>query len=318
MRTQGKAVPRNEPVLEGRGLGVHSCPWGQEGGAGLSGLIEQHLSALIPTADAPPRRLHAAMRYTLLAPGKRLRPILTLLTSFHLGRTDLAALDAACAVEMIHTASLVFDDLPAMDNADMRRGQPTVHRKFSEDVAILTGIALLNRAFGVVAAMEVEGDGIHTAVARALCDAVGPEGLVGGQLMDLEERDGSQDRAKVERVNRLKTAALFIASAEVGAIVAGATPERIAAVRAFAGELGLAFQIGDDLIDDTSFAGQTGKDTGKDVDKPTVLSVLGKEAARAQLDEHLSAARRHLADLGTDSSALVQFLELGFASFDLR
>ncbi len=291
-------------------------------GADLPGLLGQavdaRLSALIPAADAPPQRLHTAMRYTLLAPGKRLRPVLALMTSIHLGRSDLAALDAACAIEMIHAASLVFDDLPAMDNSDERRGQATLHRRFDEHVAILAGIALLNRAFGVVSCMEADSDAVRAAVARALSEAVGSEGLVGGQFLDLAERDGSQDCEKVEEVNRLKTAALFIASAEAGAIVAGASAGEIMNVRAFARELGLAFQIADDFMDDARFAGLTGKDTCKDAEKPTVISVLGRSAALSRMNAHLAAAHEHLAALGRTSTALQTFIGMGFTSFEKR
>lgn len=315
MRIENPAAEQFEPAPVARAWSTPHASYGGGWPELLVDVVDKRLAALVPGADAPPQRLHAAMRYTLLAPGKRLRPLLTLLTSFHLGRDDLRALDAACAIEMIHAASLVFDDLPAMDNSRERRGQPTAHRKFGEDVAILAGIALMNRAFGVVAAMQVDDEASRSAVARVLSDAVGSDGLVGGQFLDLHDRDDSVDRTRMERVNRLKTAALFVASAEAGAVIAGANAGRIAHTRAFAAELGLAYQIADDLIDDARYAGQTGKDTGKDAGKPTVTSLLGREAARAQLEHHVAAARRHVQALGMRSTALMHFIDTSRCAF---
>jgi geranylgeranyl diphosphate synthase, type II len=223
------------------------------------------------------------------------------------------ALDAACAIEMIHAASLIMDDLPAMDDAELRRGQPTAHRQFGEDIAILSGIALLNRAFGVVASADGLSNATRIELIRILSESVGSNGLVGGQVIDLSERRGEMDRRRIEKLNQLKTAALFVASVEAGGVIAGASSEMLTTVRKFATDLGLAFQIADDLIDDPSFAGKTGKDTGKDHGKATLISVLGRNQARGALDQYLKAARTALLTMGNPASQLVTFVEASFA-----
>lgn len=295
-------------------------PEGALGGGGdlwsvdhLGSIIDRRLRLLVPGTQIPPHRLHQAMNYTLLAPGKRLRPLLAMLTSFHFGRRDLVALDAACAIEMVHAASLVIDDLPAMDNSELRRGQPTVHRQFGHDIAILSGIALLNHAFAVVASAQSIEDAVKTDIIRVLAAAVGSNGLVGGQVMDL--REPSEDRAKLEKLNQLKTAALFAASAEVGALAAGVCDDHLIGARRFGTELGLALQILDDLIDDPVFAGRTGKDTGKDERKPTLPSVLGKDMARVILEQHMQSARDCISGIGIANSPLVGFVDAKFAKF---
>jgi geranylgeranyl diphosphate synthase, type II len=276
-------------------------------------IVDRRLRILAPGAQIPPQWLHQAIAYSLLAPGKRIRPSLTLLTAFHFGSRDLSALDCACAIEMIHAASLIMDDLPAMDDALLRRGQPTAHRQFGEDMAILSGIALLNRAYGVIASADGLQDATRVELMRILSDAVGSNGLVGGQVKDLRERRGEMDRRRLEKLNQLKTGALFVASVEAGAVIAGAPAEMRERVRRFATDLGLSFQIADDLIDDASFAGKTGKDTGKDHGKATLISVLGKEQVCTILHQHLAAAGASLQEIGNPSSQLVTFAEASFA-----
>jgi geranylgeranyl diphosphate synthase type II len=277
--------------------------------------IDRRLKTLVSSTQGTPRQLHQAMGYSLLAPGKRLRPLLTLLTSFHFGIKDLAALDAACAIEMIHAASLIMDDLPSMDNAALRRGQPTAHLKFGEDIAILSGIALLNQAFGVIASAEHIGDSTRVDLVRVLSNAVGGDGLVGGQVLDLRERTGEMARGRLEKLNKLKTAALFVASVEAGALVARVPHDSLDMVRQFALELGLAFQIADDLLDDPTFAGKTGKDTGKDTGKSTLQSVLGKGEACRILGQHLCTAHDILGRMGKANSPLNAYVESSFAQF---
>jgi geranylgeranyl diphosphate synthase, type II len=279
----------------------------------LRTVVDRRLRLLVPHAQLSPQQLHQAMCYSLLAPGKRLRPILALLTSFHFGVKDLAALDAACALEMVHAASLVLDDLPAMDNAELRRGQPTAHRQFGEEIAILAGVALLNQAFGVIGNMENITDAARADLVRTFARSIGSDGLVGGQVIDLKERGPTLDVSRIEKLNELKTAALFVAAVETGAIVAGATGESFAAARIFATKLGLAFQIADDMLDDPAFAGQTGKDTGKDDGKPTLVSLLGLEGARRVLNAHLADARAALSVMSPCRSPLTIFFEASFA-----
>ena len=278
----------------------------------LRTVVDLRLRLLVPhTRNAPPQ-LHQAMCYSLLAPGKRLRPVLTLLASFHFGVTDLIALDAACALEMVHAASLIMDDLPAMDNSELRRGQPTAHRKFGEEIALLSGIALLNQAYSVLGNMERVGDHARADLVRTFAYAIGSEGLVGGQVIDLKERDDSLTPQRIEKLNELKTAALFVAAVESGAIIAGAKGPSYDAARTFATKLGLAFQIADDLLDDPSFAGRTGKDTGKDSGKPTVVSVLGQHQARQVLERYLTEARIALKQMSAAKSPLTVFFDASF------
>lgn len=277
--------------------------------------IDRRLLTLVSDAQGMPEQLHQAMGYSLLAPGKRLRPLLTLLTSFHFGIKDLTALDSACAVEMVHTASLIMDDLPSMDNAAMRRGQPTAHLKFGEDIAILSGIALLSQAFGLVASSEKISDATRANLVRVLSKAVGAFGLVGGQVIDLRERTHDLGRGRLENLNKLKTAGLFVAAVEAGALIARAPHDKLHMVRQFATELGLAFQIADDQLDDPEFSGKTGKDTCKDHGKTTLQSILGKTEAERILGEHLRTALEILSRMGKDNSPLKAYVESSFAQF---
>ena len=279
----------------------------------LRTVVDRRLRLLVPHAQIAPQQLHQAMCYSLLAPGKRLRPVLTLLTSFHFGQSDLKSLDIACALEMVHAASLIMDDLPAMDNSELRRGQPTAHRQFGEEIAILAGIALLNQAYSVIGNADGLSDGVRADLVRIFAKAIGSEGLVGGQVMDLKERAAEMEAGRIEKLNELKTAALFVAAVEAGAVVAGASGPGLEAAHTFATKLGLAFQIADDLLDDKAFAGRTGKDTGKDAGKPTMCTVLGPAKARAQLDQYLSDARQALTDMSAGTSPLTVFFEASFA-----
>jgi len=277
--------------------------------------INERLEQLLPRKDVTPRSLREAMSYSLLAPGKRMRPLLTILTSMHFGCRDLVALDAACAIEMMHTASLILDDLPAMDDALMRRGRPTAHRKFGEDIAILAGVGLLNHGFGVLATYPGLSADTRVELLRLVTAAVGTEGLIGGQVLDLKLRDDPADEDAIGKINRLKTAALFSAATEAGAVIAGVGGHMLKTVQEFALELGSAFQIADDLLDDPAFEGRTGKDTGKDLNKPTILSTLGKDEARKLLHSHLDAARQCLDRTDSADTRLASILDRGFARF---
>ena len=251
--------------------------------------MNRRLDALVPEASGPAARLTDAARYALLAPGKRLRPLLAMAAAEHWGGNPEDALDGGCAVEMVHAASLILDDLPSMDDASLRRGRATVHKVFGEDVAVLAAVALLARAFGVLSACAAIAPGARLRLSAELAEAVGFDGLTGGQTRDLHQRDGA-DLDDLAVLNRQKTGVLFEVSAMVGALAAGAD-EQIDAARRFGETLGSAFQIRDDLLDREADAALTGKDSGQDGDKPTVVSLLGAYGARARLLAELAAAR---------------------------
>ena len=265
--------------------------------------------------------LREAVRYALLSPGKRLRPVLTMLAAEHFGpppatgvakRGAAAALDVGCAIEMVHAASLILDDLPCMDDAELRRGRPTVHRRFGEDMAVLAAIALLNQAYGAVAGAPGLPADARLDLVRALTRAVGFEGLVAGQARDLRERDAYAEATPLHELNRQKTGVLFIAAVEGGARAAGALDGRLEGARAFARGLGEAFQILDDLLDATGTPEAAGKDVGQDGGKPTVVSLIGPDGARAEMHRRLRSALDHLGDVGP--GPLSRFTEVLFGS----
>ncbi len=250
----------------------------------LRNAVDRRLAELLPDAGEAPHRLHAAMRYALLAPGKRLRPILTLLTAASFGVDEDKALDPACAVEMVHAASLILDDLPCMDDAETRRGQPATHRRHGQDIAILAAVALLNHAFAVIGRSPDFEPSVSVKMVQALSSAVGLDGLVAGQESDLRRESGVSFDALV-LTNRRKTAVLFEAAVEMGAHAGGAGPVQVKALRRFALELGMAFQAIDDLDDH-----QSGEDEGQ----PTLATLLGAEGARTEALERLDGAREAL------------------------
>jgi geranylgeranyl pyrophosphate synthase len=278
----------------------------------LRDAINQRLHALLRQDEAVPELLNDALVYSLLAPGKRIRPMIALLTSSHFGRDDVSAVDCACGFEMIHAASLTMDDLPMMDNSDLRRNQPTTHRRFGEDVAVLSSIGLLSLAFGVVASNDTLDPDVRTRVVRVMADAVGPTGLVGGQVMDLRTQDADADQTTLVQVNLLKTGKLFAAAAEAGAIVGGASHELQMHARSFGRELGLAFQIADDVLDGMSSA-TSGKDQGKDANKPTLCKLLGIDGARRLYKSHSDKCRAQLAAIDASGSPLSRYVEDCFA-----
>lgn len=263
----------------------------------LRSAVDRRLSELSPDSAAGPRRLAEAARYALLSPGKRFRPMLTLLSAREFGAETSVALDTACAFEMIHAASLILDDLPSMDDAGLRRGRLTTHKQFDEATAILASIGLLNQAFGVVATDANLSQPLRTRLSARLAGAVGFEGLVAGQAMDLIDRDQTRTPDEIELLNHRKTGVLIIAAAEAGALIAGAPDSAVKAMGEFARHLGLAFQIHDDLIDAELIA-DTGKDLGKDAGMTTVVSALGAQGAMNALEEHLEAAEAELASAG--------------------
>lgn len=257
--------------------------------------IDRHLSSLLGDDEQDP--VSQAMRDCTLAPGKRVRPLLLLLAARELGAPVGGALDLACAVEMVHSASLVFDDLPCMDDAKLRRGRPTIHRRYGEDIAVLAGIALLTRAFSVMASAEIDGS-IRSRMVARLADAVGAQGLVRGQYRDLRE-NATRAAGDISTSNHLKTGVLFEATLDLAGLLAGADQHTCNELASFAGELGAAFQLCDDLLDDDP---HRGKDAGQDHGKTTLVSLIGKEAVRRELLAHLDRADRHLIEaLGADS-----------------
>ncbi len=270
----------------------------------LRAQVDARLAELVAAAVVvSPAPLREAVRYALLSPGKRLRPILTLLSAEHFGRANAdralsrAALDVGCAIEMVHAASLILDDLPCMDDAELRRGRPTLHRRFGEDMAVLAAVALLNQAYATAAGAPGLPADARLDLVRALTSAVGFEGLVAGQARDLRERD-ALEATPLHELNRQKTGVLFIAAVEGGARAAGALDGRLEGARAFARGLGEAFQILDDLLDATATSEAAGKDVGQDGGKPTVVSLIGADGARAEMHRRLRSALDHLGDVG--------------------
>ena len=266
--------------------------------------VDSALRALWGAGRSP--EVAAAVEDSLFAPAKRIRPVLALLVSDLFRGDPAAALPAACAVEMVHTASLVLDDLPAMDDATSRRGRPACHVLHGQANAILAAFALLSRAYEILAEgwPGAPAAATRAAIARDLGRAVGMDGMVAGQARDLSMAGRALDFATLEFIHSRKTGALFTASAALGAAAAGASAAETSSVVAYAKNLGLAFQVVDDLIDATGSAEEAGKDVGKDLKKTTFVSFSGVEGAR-QLAEELSAASREaLAGFGARAQPL--------------
>jgi geranylgeranyl diphosphate synthase type II len=261
----------------------------------MAELIDSALDSHTQFDSDCPSHLREAIRYAVLAPGKRLRPRLVLMAADACGASFEAALPAACAVEMVHAYSLVHDDLPAMDDDDLRRGRPTCHKVFGEDVAILVGDALLALAFEVLAT-RIEPSAIAAKCCAVLGNAAGASALVGGQAADLQmtrENDVShRDLAELQAIHRRKTGALMRASLELGAIVAQASDVEICTLRSYGEKLGLAFQITDDLLDVSGNPSDVGKRLAKDAErgKLTFPSLLGCEASREQVAKLIGEA----------------------------
>lgn len=266
--------------------------------------VESELRRLAEPARSP--AVAAAIEDSLFAPAKRLRPILSMLVSELLRGSPEAALPAGCAVEMVHTASLILDDLPCMDGALTRRGRPCCHVAHGEATAVLAAFALQNRAFEVLAVGWPGGPDPATraAIAGELSQAIGQDGMIAGQSVDLRMSGLALDLATLEFIHSRKTGALFMASAALGARVARARPAELGAVVAYAKNLGLAFQIVDDLIDATGRAEEAGKDVGQDLRKTTFVSFSGVEGARALAEELIVASQAALAAFGPRADPL--------------
>lgn len=260
----------------------------------MRGLIESRLSDIVPSETTWPARLHEAQRHALLSPGKRFRPLLCAFIAQGGGVRDGAELDAAistgCVAEMVHAASLILDDLPCMDDADLRRNQPTTHIAFDESTAILSATALLNRAFGVLSRLNQVPADRRIEMIDLLSYAVGSKGLIAGQMADLANTDQGATIAEIERLNTLKTGALFDFSVESAAILAGMRASQRSALKDFSYHLGLAFQLLDDVKDVVMNDVQAEKSVNRDIGKATILALAGSEASKRKLQDYLDSA----------------------------
>ena len=260
-------------------------------------LTDALIERLLAMPEGLESRVYEAMRYSALAPGKRMRPLLVLASARLFGVARSSALQVAAAIEMVHAYSLIHDDLPAMDNSDLRRGRPTCHKQFDEATAVLAGDGLLTMAFEVLAQHDTHGDpGVRCELIAALAAAAGGTGMVGGQMIDLIAERQPLDIGAITRLQRMKTGALIAFSCEAGAILAKTAGELRTALRGYAHDLGLAFQIADDLLDVEGSAEETGKPVGADAaaGKATFVSILGIERAHAQAGLLVDQAVAHL------------------------
>jgi geranylgeranyl diphosphate synthase type II len=281
--------------------------------ASLRERVDRTLERLLPAPEGAAATVASAMRYAVLGGGKRLRPAVVLAACEACGGAAEAAAVPAAAIELIHTYSLIHDDLPAMDDDDLRRGRPTVHRAFGEAEAILAGDGLLTLAFEILAS---EPGSRHAAEAVAIvARRAGFRGMVGGQMADLEAERKTPDARGLEWIHRHKTGALFAASAEIGAIYADAPDDVRGALARYGEALGLAFQITDDLLDETATAVALGKTPGKDrrAGKATYPSLLGIEASRLEALRLVEVALAEIAPLGAAAERLAQLARLSVA-----
>ena len=265
----------------------------------VSEAINRTIARLLPDTDLAESPLYDAMRHGTLNGGKRLRPFLAIHSAFLFNVDSARARRVAAAIEFMHCYSLIHDDLPAMDDACLRRGQPTVHKQFDEATAILAGDALLTLAFEVLADRETHPDPhVTTELVCTLAKAAGGHGMVGGQMLDLiAERDDVEfDAGEISRLQRMKTGQLMAFACEAGAILGKASEPQRRALRNYAYDLGLAFQVTDDILDVEADPQDTGKDTRKDeaAGKATFVSTMGKDAAKSRAEMLAAQAKRHL------------------------
>ena len=269
--------------------------------------VNAELDRLLPQPAGAHARVQEAMRYAVTVGGKRMRPFLILQGSALFGAPAQQALRAAAAIEMVHTYSLVHDDLPCMDDDDLRRGQPTTHRKFDEATAVLAGDALLTMAFEVLADAATHPDpAVRCRLIAQLAKASGSEGMVGGQMMDIVAPQHDFGADEIALLQRMKTGALFEFSCVAGPLLGEAESRDLARLRAYAHDLGLAFQIADDLIDATSTAEKAGKAVGKDAGagKATLVSLMGVDGARREALRIAARAAEALSAYGPEADAL--------------
>ena len=274
-----------------------------------SALVDQALQRWLPSESVLPFSLHQSMRYSVFAGGKRLRPILMIAASEAVGGSAKQVMHAACALEMIHTYSLVHDDLPAMDDDDFRRGRPTNHKKYGEATAILAGDALLTEAFRLLANAEANRLIAPEKVLRVIelvARHAGSQGMVGGQVVDMEAEGKEIDFPTLEYIHTHKTGGLVLASVQAGALLGGGDEEQIAALTRFGGAAGLAFQIADDILDVVGDQAELGKDVGSDQarGKATYPALLGLAESRQRANELCNRAVESLTPLGAAAETL--------------
>ena len=273
-------------------------------------IIDRLLEERLPTESDLAIGIHEAMRYSVFAGGKRIRPVLVLESCRACGGDTSKAADAACAIECIHTYSLIHDDLPAMDDDDLRRGRPTSHKVFGEAVAILAGDALLTFAFEILSSGQ---DAKSARLAGELATASGTSGMIGGQVLDISEPPDSEKAARVRSIHMMKTAALLRCACRMGAISAGASEEKLDALSVYGSNLGLAFQVADDLLDVTSTPEKLGKATQKDIaaGKLTYPGVFGIDESILEARRLVETAVESLAAFGPEADnlrALAQYV----------
>lgn len=272
-------------------------------------MIDVALDGYLTSADTFPKEIHEAVRYSVFAGGKRLRPLLTLATADIFDAPDHAVMPAACAIELVHTYSLIHDDLPALDDDDIRRGRPSNHKVFGEAMAILAGDALLTRAFELLA---VEGANVlpSDTVVRLVAElgrAAGATGMIGGQVVDIQSEGQPPNAEILEYIHRHKTGALFTCCIRSGAMVGGANHHEMNRLTAFAGHIGLAFQIVDDILDVIGDETKLGKKTGSDEskNKMTYPALFGMEEAKKKADYCLQAAEEEVCEFGKRADKLI-------------
>jgi geranylgeranyl diphosphate synthase type II len=271
----------------------------------IAASVSSRLAELLRPPDGESARLYEAMRYSVMAGGKRFRPALVILACRVAGGTDEQAMPAACAIEMVHTYSLIHDDLPAMDNDDLRRGRPTSHKVFGEAMAILAGDALLTEAFAALVSDRRSGPKAIRQV-RELAAAAGAAGMVGGQAADLAAERDPGSAVSVETIHRLKTGRMIEAAVNLGAISGGADRRQRQALGRYGRHLGMAFQVADDILDARGTTEELGKTAGKDAahGKRTYVSVYGLAEAEHRAKAELNAALNAIADLGPQADDL--------------
>jgi len=279
----------------------------------LKSMVNATLLNLLPAQETSPTHLHQAMHYALLGSGKRLRPLLTLLAANV--ATDSRTLRMACVSELVHTASLILDDLPCMDDATMRRDRPCTHIRFSESTAILASTNFLNLAYGVIADCPNVDASTKVAVSAHLSHVIGSMGLVGGQIADLQNQPVGSKSA-IEQLYHQKTGCLFEFAVVTGARLRGVDAEVIDALTRFARAFGLLFQLYDDMLDHSTFVQETGKDVQQDTAKTTLLSLYTPEEVRGALSNAQAMAREQLSRAGYDESLLAALVEQQFVTFN--
>ena len=275
--------------------------------------VDNEIGRLVPSESIEPKTIHRAMRYSLMAGGKRIRPILCLEAAETVGGERQAVLAAACSLEFIHTYSLIHDDLPSLDNDDFRRGKPTCHKVFGEAMAILTGDSLLTLAFQVLAELQGVGPEAQVRMMAELARASGTVGgMIGGQVADIEGEGQVPNAALLDSIHRAKTGALLCASVRMGAICAGASEGDLTALTAYGEHIGLAFQIVDDILDVEESSEALGKTAGKDANqgKITFPAVYGLEISRAMAQTECASAHASVAGFGKRALRLRQIADM--------